>query len=80
MERRGTIQLKLSCHLSCANGQLDYGILKKFHNQVEIARRLHRSIMTINNELRRSQRYSDKWCAYHYNTGKSANYRKTDSR
>lgn len=41
-------------------GQIDYlWNIEKIHNQAEIARRLHRTVMTINNELRRSQRYSD---------------------
>lgn len=82
MKRRGNMQRKQSYHLTpFERGQIDYLWNKeRIHNQAEIARRLHRSVMTINNELRRSQRFSDyklmprKWRAYHYNAEEAQQY------
>ncbi|WP_289976914.1 IS30 family transposase [Lactobacillus sp. UCMA15818] len=62
-------------------GQIDYlWNTEGIHNQAEIARRLHRTAMTVNNELRRSQRFSDyklmprKWHAYRYNAEEAQQY------
>ncbi|KRL37257.1 IS30 family transposase [Liquorilactobacillus uvarum] len=73
---------KWNKHLTAfERGQIDYlWNIEKIHNQAEIARRLHRTVMTINNELRRSQRYSDyhlmprKWRAYRYNAEEAQQY------
>lgn len=76
------MQQKQAHHLTpFERGQIDYlWNIEEIHNQAEIARRLHRTVMTINNELRRSQRYSDyklmprKWRAYHYDAEEAQQY------
>ncbi|MCP9356704.1 IS30 family transposase [Liquorilactobacillus satsumensis] len=76
------MQRKQAYHLTpFERGQIDYlWNTEGIHNQAEIARRLHRTVMTINNELRRSQRFSDyklrprKWHAYRYNAEEAQQY------
>jgi IS30 family transposase len=76
------MQRKQAHHLTpFERGQIDYlWNIEEIHNQAEIARRLHRTVMTINNELRRSQRFSDyklmprKWRAYHYDAEEAQQY------